>query len=127
MHARWGFWRSVLSNMAMVLAKTDLGIAERYSALVPDPELREAVWSRLVAEHERSVSSLLAIYGSEDLLADNAELAQGLHNRIPYLDPLNHLQVDLLRRWRAGDRSRVVEKGIQLTLNGLATGLRNSG
>ena len=124
---RWGFWRSVLSNMAMVLAKTDLGIAERYSALVPDPGLREAVWSRLTAEHARSVGALRAIYASDDLLVDNPGLAQPLRDRIPYLDPLNHLQVDLLRRWRAGDRARVVEKGIQLTLNGLATGLRNSG
>ncbi|MCU4183983.1 phosphoenolpyruvate carboxylase [Acidiferrimicrobium sp. IK] len=127
MQARWGFWRSVLSNMAMVLAKTDLAIAARYSALVPDPSLREAVWSRLRAEHQRSVTALLSIYGGDDLLFDSPDLAQGLRNRIPYLDPLNHLQVELLRRWRAGDRSRVVEKGIQLTLNGLATGLRNSG
>lgn len=127
MHAKWGFWRSVLSNMAMVLAKTDLAIAERYSALVPDPDLRERVWSLLVAEHRRSVDALLRIYGSDDLMADNEELARNLRNRIPYLDPLNHLQVQLLRRWRSGDRERVVEKGISLTLNGLATGLRNSG
>jgi phosphoenolpyruvate carboxylase len=127
MHAKWGFWRSVLSNMAMVLAKTDLAIAERYSALVPDPDLRERVWSLLVAEHRRRVDALLRIYGSDDLMADNEELARNLRNRIPYLDPLNHLQVQLLRRWRSGDRERVVEKGISLTLNGLATGLRNSG
>ncbi len=127
MHLRWGFWRSVLSNMAMVLAKTDLSIAERYSALVPDDDLRYSVWSRLAAEHERSVASLRKIYGSEDLLSHDPGLAQGLRNRVPYLDPLNHLQVELLRRWRGGDRSPVVETGIQLTLNGLATGLRNSG
>jgi phosphoenolpyruvate carboxylase len=70
---------------------------------------------------------LLAVTGAPYLLADAEELARSLRNRIPYLDPLNHLQVSLLRRWRAGDRQRVVQVGIQTTLNGLATGLRNSG
>ncbi|HWG73699.1 MAG TPA: phosphoenolpyruvate carboxylase [Acidimicrobiales bacterium] len=127
LHGRWPFLRSVLSNMAMVLAKSDLGIAARYAELVPDAALREAIWSRLVDEHERSVRMLLAVTGQDQLLDDNPALAYSLRNRIPYLDPLNHLQVSLLRRWRAGDRDDRVRTGIQLTLNGLATGLRNSG
>ena len=127
LHGRWPFLRSVLSNMAMVLAKSDLGIAARYAELVPDSTLREAIWARLVDEHERSVRMLLAVTGQHQLLDDNPALAYSLRNRIPYLDPLNHLQVSLLRRWRAGDRDDQVRTGIQLTLNGLATGLRNSG
>ncbi|HET9692102.1 MAG TPA: phosphoenolpyruvate carboxylase [Acidimicrobiales bacterium] len=123
----WGWFRSVLDNMAMVLAKTDLAIAARYAALVPDEALRATVFDRLVAEHGRATAALAAITGSDDLLAGQPGLAEELRRRIPYLDPLNHLQVDLLARWRAGDRSRVVEKGILITLNGLATGLRNSG
>jgi phosphoenolpyruvate carboxylase len=127
MHRRWPWWRSVLSNMEMVLAKTDLEIAARYAGLVEDVELRTRIFDALVAEHGRSVETLLAVTGQSGLLSDNPDLARSLRNRIPYLDPLNHLQVSLLRRWRAGDRARVVQVGIQVTLNGLATGLRNSG
>jgi phosphoenolpyruvate carboxylase len=127
LHRRWGFLRSVVDNMAMVLAKTDLAIAARYNDLVPDAALREAVWPRVVAEHERSVRAVRALTGRSGALEEDTELARSLTKRIPYLDPLNHLQVALLRRWRAGDRDKVVSEGIKLTLNGLATGLRNSG
>jgi phosphoenolpyruvate carboxylase len=127
MHRRWGWWRSVLSNMEMVLAKTDLEIAGRYAELVTDVEHRARIFDALVAEHARSLEVLLTITGAPHLLADDDDLARSLRNRIPYLDPLNHLQVSLLRRWRAGDRDRAVQVGIQTTLNGLATGLRNSG
>ncbi|MCW5889213.1 MAG: phosphoenolpyruvate carboxylase [bacterium] len=127
LYDRWPFFRTVLSNMGMVLAKTDLGIAERYAALVPDEELGRRIFSRIVAEHARTVDMLLAITRQPALLADNLPLARSIHHRFPYLDPLNHLQVTLLRRWRGGDRGQLVQRGIQLTLNGLATGLRNSG
>ncbi|MDQ2724835.1 MAG: phosphoenolpyruvate carboxylase [Actinomycetota bacterium] len=127
LHGRWGFLRSVIDNMAMVLAKTDLAIAARYNDLVPEAALRDAVWPLVVAEHERSLRTVQAMTGRAGPLEEGTELARALTNRIPYLDPLNHLQVSLLRRWRAGERDRVVEQGIKLTLNGLATGLRNSG
>ncbi len=127
MWQRWPFFRSVLANMEMVLAKTDLAIAARYQALVPDPELRSRVFERLVAEHEKAERAVLALTGQDALLAANPDLARSLRNRMPYLDPLNLLQVDLLRRWRSGDRRRQVEVGIHLSINGLATGLRNSG
>ncbi len=127
MHERWPWWRSVLSNMEMVLAKTDLEIAASYAALVDDEALRDRIFTQLVAEHAKSIEMLLAVTGRSGLLAESIDLARSLRNRIPYLDPLNHLQVSLLRRWRAGDRQRVVQVGIQVTLNGLATGLRNSG
>ena len=103
MHARWPFFRSVLSNMAMVLAKTDLAVASRYAELVPDAALRE----RDLRAHRRrarahACAHVFAITGSRQLLEDNPTLARSIRNRFPYLDPLNHLQVELLRRYRAG-------------------------
>jgi len=98
MHARWPFFRSVLSNMSMVLAKTDLAIASRYAELVDDPSVRDAVFPRIVAEHGRSIRHYLRITQQSTLLEDNPTLARSIRNRFPYLDPLNHLQVELLRR-----------------------------
>jgi len=127
MHERWPFFRSVLSNMAMVLAKTDLAIASRYAELVPDGAARDAIFGRIAAEHARTVEHLLAITGHPSLLEDNATLARSIRNRFPYLDPLNHLQVELLRRFRAGQTDKRTQRAIHLTINGLAAGLRNSG
>ncbi|MST32483.1 phosphoenolpyruvate carboxylase, partial [Acidimicrobiaceae bacterium USS-CC1] len=127
MHGRWPWWRSVLANMAMVLAKADLDIGARYAELVADEELRRRVFEPIVAEHARTVAAYTRVTGRTDPLDGAPDLARALRNRLPYLDPLNHLQVSLLRRWRSGDRERSVQAGIQVTLNGLATGLRNSG
>ena len=127
MHARWPFFRSMLSNMGMVLAKTDLTIASRYADLVPDAAVRAAIYPRLAGEHERTVRWLLAVSGRQTLLDDNPTLARSIRNRFPYLDPLNHLQVELLRRYRAGQTDERTRQGIHLTINGLAAGLRNSG
>jgi phosphoenolpyruvate carboxylase len=127
MHVRWPFFRSVLSNMAMVLAKTDLAIASRYAELVADARTRERIFARIEAEHERTVRHVLSITGHATLLEDNPTLARSIHNRFPYLDPLNHLQVELLRRYRAGQTDERTKRAIHLTINGLAAGLRNSG
>ncbi|HEX7094300.1 MAG TPA: phosphoenolpyruvate carboxylase, partial [Acidimicrobiales bacterium] len=127
MHDRWPFFRSVLSNMAMVLAKSDLSIAARYRMHVPDEQLREHVWARIRDEHHRSVHAVLAITRRPSLLADNPTLERSIRHRFPYLDPLNLLQVSLLARWRAGEHDDVIRRAIHLTINGLATGLRNSG
>ena len=127
MHQRWPFFASVFSNMGMVLAKTDLGIAARYAELVTDPVLRNEVFGRIVQEHERTVHWWKTVTGHPHLLADNPSLARSIRNRFPYLDPLNELQISLLRRHRADGTDPLVQRGIQLTLNGLATGLRNSG
>lgn len=127
MRERWLFFRSMLANMSMVLAKTDIAIASRYAELVPDVELRERVFGRIVAEHGTTIEQVCTITGRDDLLADHPRLARSIQSRFPYLDPLNHLQIELLRRYRAGatdDRSR---RAIHLTINGLAAGLRNSG
>ena len=127
MHAKWPFFRSVLANMAMVLAKTDLAVASRYAELVEDPGVREPVFARIAAEHGRTVSLLLAITGETALLDAHPGLARSIRNRFPYLDPLNHLQVELLRRHRSGQTDDRTRRAIHLTINGLAAGLRNSG
>ena len=131
MYARWPLLRAVFSNMGMVLAKSDLSIALRYADLARAVPNTNDVMARITAEHERTVEQMLAITGDTVLLADNPALARSIRNRFSYLDPLNHLQIGFLRRYRNGNddeaTAELVERGIQLTLNGLATGLRNSG
>ncbi len=132
MNASWPFFRSLLSNMDMVLAKSDLAIASRYAELVSDVALREAIFGRIAAEWQRARNAVLAINGQQRLLADNPLLERSIANRFPYMDPLNHLQISLLRRHRAqvaahGERDEQLERGIHLTINGISAGLRNSG
>ncbi len=127
MFARWPFFRSVVQNLDMVLAKTDLAIAARYAELVPDAAVRERVFGAIDAEHARTERWVARITGTAEHLATNPALARSLRSRLPYLDPLNHLQVELLRRHRAGDRDERTKRAIHLTINGLAAGLRNSG
>ncbi len=124
---KWPFFQTVLSNMAQVLAKSDMGLAARYSELVDDEELRHRVFGKIVDEHERTIRMHKLITGQDDLLADNPALARSVFNRFPYLEPLNHLQVELLRRYRSGDTNELVQRGILLTMSGLASALRNSG
>jgi phosphoenolpyruvate carboxylase len=127
LYERWPFFRSVLSNMAQVLAKSDLGLAARYAELVADESLRRRVFEKIVEEHQRTIAMHKLITGQDDLLADNPALARSVFNRFPYLEPLNHLQVELLRRYRSGDDNEFVQRGILLTMNGLSSALRNSG
>jgi phosphoenolpyruvate carboxylase len=127
MYRDWPFFRTLLSNMDMVLAKGDPGIASRYAELVEDAELRRAVFGRIEAEWRSTVGHLLAITGQRELLEGNPALARSLRNRSPYIDPLNHLQVTLLKRLRAGEDDAVIRRAILLTVNGIAAGLRNSG
>jgi phosphoenolpyruvate carboxylase len=123
----WPFFQALLSNMDMVLAKSDLAIASRYAGLVSDEALRQQVFGRIRGEWQRTVQHLFAITGRQELLQDNPALARSLRNRAPYIDPLNHLQVELLRRYRAGDSDPTVRRAIHLTINGVASALRNSG
>jgi phosphoenolpyruvate carboxylase len=123
----WPFFKSLLSNMDMVLAKTDLAIASRYAELVSDPALRDSIFSRIKAEWALTRQHLLAILEQDDFLADNPMLKRSLQLRSPYMDPLNHLQVELLKRHRAGETDERVARGIHLSINGVASGLRNSG
>jgi phosphoenolpyruvate carboxylase len=127
MYCDWPFFRTLLSNMDMVLAKSDIAIASRYAELVADEALRRAIFPRLRAEWEHAIAALLAITGQRGLLEPNPLLARSIRNRFPYLDPLNHVQIDLLKRHRTGNTDEQVLDGIHLTINGIAAGLRNSG
>jgi len=127
LYQRWPFFRTVLSNLAQVLAKSDLGLAARYAELVDDKALRRRVFDKITKEHTRTINAHKLITGQDNLLADNPALARSVFNRFPYLEPLNHLQVELLRRYRSGDDDELVQRGILLTMNGLASALRNSG
>ncbi len=127
LYRRWPFFRTVMSNLAQVMAKADMDIAASYAELVEDATLRTTIFGMIRDEFDRTVQVHAAITGSDQLLSDNPALAESIRNRFPYLEPLNQMQVDLLRRRRAGDESELVERGILLTMNGLATALRNSG
>jgi phosphoenolpyruvate carboxylase len=127
MYEEWPFFQMLLSNMDMVLAKSDIAIASRYAELVSDRELRERIFARLRSEWQASIEALLAIMGHNQLLEGYPLLSRSIRNRFPYLDPLNHMQIELLRRYRAGDGDEDVVTGIHLTINGIAAGLRNSG
>ena len=123
----WPFFRSLLSNMDMVLAKTDLAIASRYAELVEDSDLRQRIFAQIRDEWRLTRQHLLAILERDELLADNPLLSQLLKLRAPYMDPLNHLQVELLKRYRAGETDERLANAIHLTINGIASGLRNTG
>ena len=127
MARQWPFFRTLLSNLDMVLAKSDIAIASRYAELVEDKALLNEIFPRLRREWQASIDMLLAVTGQSALLENNPLLARSIRHRFPYLDPLNHLQVELLRRHRAGDGDERVVRGIHLTINGIAAGLRNSG
>ncbi len=127
---QWPFFANLLSNMDMVLSKTDLAVASRYAELCEDKVLRKRVFSRMSSEWHLTSEMLSLITGRAERLADNPLLARSIQNRFAYLDPLNHLQVELLKRFRAGgpgsDDDRV-RRSIHLSINGIAAGLRNSG
>ena len=113
--------------MNMVLAKSDRGSARSYAEFVPDAALRERIWTLLRTEWELARRWLFALTRSGDFLAGTPELARTIRHRLPYLDPLNHLQIELLRRYRSGETDERTRRAVHLTINGVAAGLRNSG
>jgi phosphoenolpyruvate carboxylase len=127
LYREWPFFRTLLSNMDMVLAKSSIAIASRYAELVPDETLREKIFGRIRAEWHASIETLLDIMGQDRLLQGNPLLERSIRNRFPYLDPLNHVQVELLKEHRSHSIDEQVLRGIQLTINGISAGLRNSG
>jgi phosphoenolpyruvate carboxylase len=127
MYRDWPFFGTLLSNMDMVLAKSDIAIASRYAELVEERATAETIFARLSAEWRDAVDAALAIMGQDRLLQKNPLLMRSIRNRFPYLDPLNHVQIELLKRHRAGATDDQVVEGIHLTINGIAAGLRNSG
>lgn len=127
MYKEWPFFRTLLSNMDMALAKSDLALASRYSDLVPDAKLRKRIFSAIEAEWSKTVEALNVISGEKVRLAKNPALARSIRNRFPYIDPLHHLQVELVRRYRADKHDERVQRGIHIAINGIAAGLRNTG
>jgi phosphoenolpyruvate carboxylase len=113
--------------MDMVLAKSDMHIASRYAELVTDTQVREVIFSRVRREIDASIGHLLDIMEQRELLESNPFLARSFRNRVAYIDPLNHLQVEALRRYRAGNTDDNTKRTVLLTMNGIAAGLRNSG
>jgi phosphoenolpyruvate carboxylase len=127
MYKQWPFFRALLSNMDMVLAKSDLALASRYAGLVADARLRKRIFGAVEAEWHRTVDALNAITGERQRLAGNPALQRSIRHRFPYIDPLHHLQVELVRRYRAGQADERVRRGIHISINGIAAGLRNTG
>ncbi|MEY4496647.1 MAG: hypothetical protein RL744_1711 [Pseudomonadota bacterium] len=127
MYKEWPFFRTLLSNMDMALAKSDLALASRYSELVSDPKLRKRIFGAIETEWNKTVNALSLVTGEKTRLARNPALARSIRNRFPYIDPLHHLQVELVRRYRAGKHDERVQRGIHIAINGIAAGLRNTG
>ncbi|OZI23967.1 phosphoenolpyruvate carboxylase [Bordetella genomosp. 9] len=127
MYRDWPFFRTLLSNLDMVLAKSDLALAARYAELVDDHALRDRIFPVIEAEWQRTAQALSRITGEDGRLANNPVLARSISHRFPYLDPLHHVQVELMQRYREGRGDAVVKTGIHISINGIAAGLRNSG
>jgi phosphoenolpyruvate carboxylase len=131
MQRQWPFFRTLLSNMDMVLAKSDLALASRYAELVTDKRLRQKIFVLLESEWHKTSTALQNITGEKQRLSNNAALARSIRHRFPYIDPLHHLQVELIRRFREGkrpqDRDERARRGIHISINGIAAGLRNTG
>ncbi len=127
MYSDWPFFSTLISNIDMVLAKANLAMAKRYADLVQDRRLAKKILAAIEAEWARTVVALEKITGEKTRLAGNPMLARSIAHRFPYLDPLNHLQIELIRRWRSGKQDERTQRGIHLTINGIAAGLRNTG
>ena len=124
---QWPFFRTLLSNMDMVMAKSDLALASRYAELVNDARLRKRIFGAIETEWHATSEALLLITGDRQRLANNAALQRSIRHRFPYIDPLHHLQVELVRRYRSGIVDERVQRGIHISINGIAAGLRNTG
>ncbi len=127
MYMEWGFFRTQLANMDMVLAKASMAVASRYADLVEDAALRRTIFAAITAEHDLTVKHLYAIMGQTRPLESNPLLERSINNRFPYLDPMNHVQVELLKMLRANGEDADIRTGVHLSINGIAAGLRNSG
>jgi phosphoenolpyruvate carboxylase len=123
----WPFFQTMLSNMEMVLAKSDMAIAQHYSTLVQDQKLAQSIFGRIRDAWTQTHDCLLSVTGQSYLLENNPVLDTSIRLRLPYIEPLNLLQVELLKRHRAGETDARVREGIQLSINAVATALRNSG
>jgi phosphoenolpyruvate carboxylase len=124
---QWPFFSTLLSNMDMVMAKSDLALASRYSELVGDARLRKKIFTAIENEWHSTAKALATVTGEKNRLATNTALQRSMRHRFPYIDPLHHLQVELVRRYRSGLADERVQRGIHISINGIAAGLRNTG
>ena len=127
MYRQWPFFRVLLSNVDMVVAKSDLALASRYAEMVADAKLRKRIFAVIEAEWHRTVEALQLVTGEKQRLATNPALQRSIRHRFPYIDPLHHLQVELVRRYRQGQLDDRARRGIHISINGIAAGLRNTG
>ncbi|MEN9842047.1 MAG: hypothetical protein RL376_1847, partial [Verrucomicrobiota bacterium] len=131
MHAEWPFFQTLIDNAQLTLCKADMGIAKLYASLVEDPKLRARMLGILQAEFARTEEAILAITGQRQLLAREPVLRKSVELRNPYIDPLNYLQVEMLRRLRSGGLAAADEAAtrsvVELTINGISGGLKNTG
>jgi phosphoenolpyruvate carboxylase len=127
MYRQWPFFKTLFSNVDMVLAKSDLALARRYAELVGDKKLAKKIFTAIEAEWHRTMEALALVTGEKNRLAANPALARSIQHRFPYIDPLHHLQLELIRRYRAGDDDERLRRGIHISINGIAAGLRNTG
>jgi len=132
MHANWPFFQTMIDNAQLTMRKADMGIAALYASLVEDEKIRRRVFGLLVAEFERTEAAILAVTGQKQLLAREPVLRQSVALRNPYIDPLNYIQVEMLRRLRSGkkvaaDEAEATRAVVELTINGISGGLKNTG
>ncbi|MCB1128411.1 MAG: phosphoenolpyruvate carboxylase, partial [Verrucomicrobiae bacterium] len=130
MYEHWPFFRAVIDNAEVSLAKTDLGIAAEYAALVRSATVRNKIHGAIRREHRRSVEMVLKVVQRSELLENQPVLAQSIARRNPYVDPLNYLQLRFLTRWRkAGEKQRteVLRRLLALSVNGIAFGMKSTG
>jgi phosphoenolpyruvate carboxylase len=132
MYHGWPFFQALLDNAEMSLIKADLDIAALYTELVPDRELAKTIFERLRSEFNRTRDGLSAITGHAELMDGEPVIQRSTQLRNPYVDPLNYLQVEILRRLRALDKPEGAEaeplrEVMVMTINGIAAGLRNTG
>ena len=127
MQARWPLFNTLINNVDMVLAKTDLIVARHYAHLLEDKDLRETIFSRIVHEHTLTTEAVNLLLGTTERLASQPVIAKSIRDRLPYLDPMNHLQVQMIQRYRRGETDEMLQWAIPLTINGIATSLRNTG
>ena len=127
MQAHWPLFNTLINNVDMVLAKTDLIVARHYAHLLEDRDLREEIFSRIAHEHKLTTDAVNLLLGTTQRLATQPVIAKSIRDRLPYLDPMNHLQVEMIQRYRNGETDEKLKWAIPLTINGIATSLRNTG
>jgi phosphoenolpyruvate carboxylase len=126
MYREWPFFRSALDLIEMVLAKADARIAAQYDRELVPPDL-QPLGDELRARLDKAITAILAVTGHDELVGDNPVLRRSINVRNPYVDPINLVQVELLRRSRTGQADETLERALLVTMNGIAAGLRNTG